>query len=85
MPHKRNPITCERITGLARVVRGYALTGMENQALWHERDISHSSVERICAPDISIALDFSLHRLNEIIIKMNVYPENMKKKSKFNW
>ena len=60
MPHKKNPIICERVTGLARVVRGYALTAMENQALWHERDISHSSTERVIFPDATIGLDFML-------------------------
>ena len=79
MPHKRNPVLSENLTGLARYIRSAVVPSMENIVLWHERDISHSSVERIFAPDISIALDFSLHRLNEIIMTLRVYPENMKK------
>ena len=79
MPHKRNPILSENITGLARFIRAQAIPAMENVALWHERDISHSSVERIIAPDATIALDFSLHRLNQIISGLVVYPENMEK------
>ena len=78
MPHKRNPVLSENITGLARLVRSYSIPGMENIVLWHERDISHSSVERILAPNITIALDFSLNRLNEIIKTMKVYRGNMK-------
>ncbi len=79
MPHKRNPILSENLTGLARYIRSSVIPAMENIVLWHERDISHSSVERIMAPDITIALDFSLSRLNEIVTTMKVYPENMKK------
>ena len=79
MPHKRNPVLSENLTGLARYIRSGVIPAMENIALWHERDISHSSVERIMAPDISIALDFSLSRLNEIVTNMKVYPINMKK------
>ena len=77
MPHKRNPVLSENLTGLARYIRSAVMPSMENIVLWHERDISHSSVERIMAPDISIALDFSLSRLNEIITTMKVYPKNM--------
>jgi len=79
MPHKRNPILSENLTGLARYIRSAVMPAMENIVLWHERDISHSSVERIMAPDISIALDFSLNRLNEIITSIKVYPKNMSK------
>ena len=79
MPHKRNPILSENLTGLARYIRSAVMPAMENIVLWHERDISHSSVERIMAPDISIALDFSLNRLNEIITTIKVYPKNMSK------
>jgi adenylosuccinate lyase len=79
MPHKRNPVLSENLTGLARLVRGMALPAMEDVALWHERDISHSSVERVIAPDATIALDFALARLADIIDKLVVYPANMKK------
>jgi adenylosuccinate lyase len=79
MPHKRNPVISENITGLARLVRGYALPALENVALWHERDISHSSVERVIAPDATIALDFALARLTSLIDKLVVYPANMRK------
>ena len=79
MPHKRNPVLSENLTGLARYIRSAVIPSMENIILWHERDISHSSVERIMAPDITIALDFSLSRLNEIVTTMKIYPENMKK------
>lgn len=79
MPHKRNPVLSENLTGLARYIRSAVMPAMENIVLWHERDISHSSVERIMAPDISIALDFSLSRLNEIVTTMKVYPANMKR------
>ena len=79
MPHKRNPVLSENLTGLARLVRGYALPALENVVLWHERDISHSSVERIMAPDANIAIDFSLARMTNIISNLIVYPENMKK------
>src|SRR5947208_1238721 len=79
MPHKRNPVLSENITGLARMVRGMAMPAMENVALWHERDISHSSVERMIAPDATITLDFALARLTEVIDKLIVYPINMKR------
>jgi adenylosuccinate lyase len=77
MPHKRNPITCERIAGLSRVLRGNALAAMENVALWHERDITHSSVERVVIPDSCILLDYMLGLLTELIDKLIVYPDNM--------
>jgi adenylosuccinate lyase len=77
MPHKRNPVLSENLTGLARMVRAYALPAMENVALWHERDISHSSVERFIAPDATITLDFALHRLKGLIEHLVVYPERM--------
>jgi adenylosuccinate lyase len=77
MPHKRNPITNERISGLARVLRGNALAAMENVALWHERDISHSSVERVIVPDSTILLDYMLHLLTRVIDNLLVYPEAM--------
>jgi adenylosuccinate lyase len=79
MPHKRNPVLSENITGLARLVRGMAMPAMENVALWHERDISHSSVERMIAPDATITLDFALARITQVIDKLIVYPANMKK------
>ncbi|MEO7655389.1 MAG: adenylosuccinate lyase [Sphingomicrobium sp.] len=79
MPHKRNPVLTENLTGLARMVRGYALPAMENVALWHERDISHSSVERFIGPDACITLDFALTRLTSVIDKLLVYPERMLK------
>jgi adenylosuccinate lyase len=79
MPHKRNPVLSENITGLARMVRAYALPAMENVALWHERDISHSSVERMIGPDATVTLDFALNRLAGIIEKLVVYPQNMQK------
>ena len=79
MPHKRNPVLSENITGLCRVIRSYAVPAMENVALWHERDISHSSVERFILPDSFITTDFMLHRLNGVIEKLVVYPENMMK------
>ncbi|MBV9555552.1 MAG: adenylosuccinate lyase [Pseudolabrys sp.] len=79
MPHKRNPVLSENITGLARMVRSYALPAMENVALWHERDISHSSVERMIGPDATVTLDFALNRLAGIIDKLVVYPDNMQK------
>ena len=78
MPHKRNPVLSENLTGLARLVRGYALPALENVALWHERDISHSSVERVIGPDATIALDFALSRLSEIVKGLVVYPERMR-------
>jgi adenylosuccinate lyase len=77
MPHKRNPVLTENLTGLARMVRSYAIPAMENVALWHERDISHSSVERMIGPDGTITLDFALARLTGVIDKLLVYPENM--------
>jgi adenylosuccinate lyase len=77
MPHKRNPILTENLTGLARLVRSYALPAMENVALWHERDISHSSVERAIGPDATVTLDFALARLTGVIDKLLVYPVNM--------
>jgi adenylosuccinate lyase len=77
MPHKRNPVLTENLTGLARMVRAYALPAMENVALWHERDISHSSVERMIGPDATVTLDFALARLAGVIDKLVVYPEKM--------
>ena len=77
MPHKRNPILTENLTGLARLVRAFALPAMENVALWHERDISHSSVERNIGPDATVTLDFALARLTTVIDKLVVYPDNM--------
>lgn len=79
MPHKRNPILTENMTGLARMVRSYAMPAMENVALWHERDISHSSVERMIGPDATITLDFALARLTGVIEKLLIYPERMQK------
>jgi len=78
MPHKRNPITCERVAGLARVLRGNALAAMEDVALWHERDITHSSVERVILPDSTILLDYMLRIFTNIIDKLLVYPDAMK-------
>ncbi len=77
MPHKRNPVLSENLTGLARIVRGYAIPAMENVALWHERDISHSSVERMIGPDATVTLDFALARLKGVIEGLVVYPERM--------
>jgi len=77
MPHKRNPVLTENLTGLARMVRAYALPAMENVALWHERDISHSSVERYIGPDATITLDFALARLTSVVKNLVVYPDNM--------
>src|SRR3954471_20600073 len=79
MPHKRNPVLTENLTGLARMVRAYALPAMENVALWHERDISHSSVERMIGPDATVTLDFALARLTNVIDRLLVYPANMQK------
>jgi adenylosuccinate lyase len=79
MPHKRNPIVCERIVGLARLMRGYAVAAMENVALWHERDISHSSVERVILPDATIALDYALVKFTAVVKDLVVYPDNMKR------
>lgn len=77
MPHKRNPHASERVTGLARLLRGYAVTAAENNALWHERDISHSSTERVILPDATIVLDFMLHEMIDILDRLAVYPERM--------
>ena len=77
MPHKKNPILSENLTGLARMIRSYVLPALENISLWHERDISHSSVERNIGPDSTITLDFALNRLNNILKNMNVYPKKM--------
>ncbi len=79
MPHKRNPLTAERVAGLARVMRGYALTAQENVALWHERDITHSSAERIILPDATILLHYMLAKFINVMEKLNVYPERMKR------
>jgi len=79
MPHKRNPVLTENITGLARMVRAYAVPALENVALWHERDISHSSAERMIGPDATVTLDFALNRLAGVIDKLVIYPENMQK------
>lgn len=77
MPHKRNPITCEKVSGMARLLRGYAVAALEDVALWHERDISHSSVERVILPDATIALDHMLRKFSNIIDKLLVYPDAM--------
>jgi adenylosuccinate lyase len=77
MPHKRNPVLTENVTGLARMVRGYVMPALENVALWHERDISHSSVERYIGPDATITLDFAIHRMAGVIEKLVVYPKRM--------
>ncbi len=77
MPHKRNPVLSENLTGLARIVRGYVNPALENVALWHERDISHSSVERMIAPDATVTLDFALHRLAGLMENLVIYPDNM--------
>ena len=77
MPHKRNPITCEKVSGMARLLRGYAVAALEDVTLWHERDISHSSVERVILPDATIALDHMLRKLTNIIDKLLVYPDAM--------
>jgi len=77
MPHKRNPVLSENLSGLARLVRGYAVSALENVALWHERDISHSSVERVIGPDATILIDFMLNRCSGLIENLVVYPENM--------
>jgi len=79
MPHKKNPILSENLTGLARLIRSSVIPALENVALWHERDISHSSVERNIGPDSTIALDFALNRLKEIVKNLNIYPKNMMK------
>ena len=77
MPHKRNPVLSENLTGLARIVRGFVTPALENVALWHERDISHSSVERMIAPDATVTLDFALHRLAGLVEKLVIYPKNV--------
>jgi len=79
MPHKRNPILSENLTGLARLLRGYAVSALEDVALWHERDISHSSVERVIGPDATIVADFMLHRFAGLMENLRVYPEQMRK------
>ena len=79
MPHKRNPILSENVSGMARLMRSYAIAAMENVALWHERDISHSSVERVIAPDATIGLDFMLRRITYVIANLCVYPDNMRR------
>lgn len=79
MPHKRNPVVCERISGIARIIRGNAMAGIENIPLWHERDISHSSVERVILPDSTIALDYILHKFAWIMENLLIYPENMQR------
>lgn len=79
MPHKRNPVLSENLTGLARLIRGYSVSALENIPLWHERDISHSSVERVIGPDATILMDFMLHRCTGLIENLVVYPDNMMK------
>ena len=79
MPHKKNPILSENLTGLARLIRSAVVPALENVALWHERDISHSAVERNIGPDATIALDFALHRLSNVVKNLNIYPKKMKK------
>ena len=79
MPHKRNPIGSENMTGMARLIRGYMLTAYENVPLWHERDISHSSAERVILPDATIALNYMLNRFGNIVKNLTVFPENMKR------
>ena len=79
MPHKRNPVSCERVTGLARLLRGYATVSLENVALWHERDISHSSTERVLLPDATCALDFMLVEMTRVIAGLKVYPRRMQR------
>ena len=79
MPHKKNPILSENLTGLARLIRSSVVPALENVALWHERDISHSSVERNIGPNTTIALDFALNRLSNVVNNLNIYPKNMKK------
>jgi adenylosuccinate lyase len=79
MPHKRNPVLSENLTGLARMVRAYAMPALENVVLWQERDISHSSVERMIGPDATVTLDFALQRLAGLIDKLVVYPQNMRR------
>ncbi len=79
MPHKRNPVLTENLTGLARLVRGMVVPALENVALWHERDISHSSVERMIGPDATVTLDFALARLTGVVDKLLIYPANMRR------
>jgi adenylosuccinate lyase len=79
MPHKRNPVLTENLTGLARMVRSAVTPALENVALWHERDISHSSVERMIGPDATVTLDFALARLTQVVDKLLIYPERMAK------
>ena len=79
MPHKRNPVLSENVTGLARLMRSWAQSSLENVALWHERDISHSSVERVIGPDMTVTLDFMLARTNSIVANLVVYPDIMRK------
>jgi adenylosuccinate lyase len=79
MPHKKNPVRCERVCGLARLLRGYAQAALENQALWHERDISHSSVERVILPDALLAADFMAAEMTEVLANLRVHPENMRR------
>jgi len=79
MPHKRNPVTCEQVCGMARLLRGYATAAIENVALWHERDISHSSVERVILPDSTIVIDYLIHQMIRVIDEIHVYPEQLKK------
>ena len=79
MPHKRNPVNCEQLCGLARVVRSNSMAGLENVALWHERDISHSSVERVIFPDSTILVDYMLHQLTRIVTDLHIYPRQMEK------
>jgi adenylosuccinate lyase len=78
MPHKRNPVSSENLSGLARLVRSYSLSALENIPLWHERDISHSSVERVIGPDATILIDYMLNRFTSLIENLIVYPENMR-------
>ena len=78
MPHKRNPVLTENLTGIARIVRASLVPAMENVALWHERDISHSSVERVFAPDATIALDFAITRMTNVVDNLLVYPDRMR-------
>ena len=77
MPHKRNPITCERIAGLARIVRSNTIASLENIALWHERDLTHSSVERVIIPDSTILVDYSLRRFTKVVDDLLIYPQAM--------
>ena len=79
MPHKKNPILSENLTGLARLIRSSVIPALENISLWHERDISHSAVERNIGPDSTTALDFALVRLNDVVKSLNIYPKNMLK------